>query len=188
MACTNIDWSTFTFIAGTGQTLVDAVTLTSTNSAASGVVFNEATRTIEYEYDSTNCIVDVIQWTVEDVDGNISNVGVWYVDTEALAAPVATNDSVTLAAGEETTLTASSNDTGYINLASYAIVSSPSKVQVTNNLDGTFTIYAPEDAEGSDSFTYNFQSPDGITSSTGTVNITIQSAGTGTSAVRTPCR
>lgn len=48
-ACTNIDWSTFTFIAGTGQTLVDAVTLTSTNSTASGVVFNEATRTIEYE-------------------------------------------------------------------------------------------------------------------------------------------
>lgn len=181
MACTTIDWSTFTFVAGTGQTLVNPTTLTSTNSAASGVVFNEATRTIEYEYDATNCIVDVIQWTVEDLDGNISNTGIWYVDTEAFAAPVATNDSLTIAAGEESTLNAASNDTGNINLGSYEIVTAPTKATVTNNLDGTFTVFAPEDAEGADSFTYKFYSPDGIVSNTATVSLTIQNAGTGTS-------
>ena len=181
MACTNIDWSTFTFIAGTGQTLVNATTLTSTNSTSSGVVFNESTRTIEYEYDATNCIVDVIQWQVQDLDGNLSNTGVWYVDTEAFAAPVATNDSLTLAAGAESTLNAASNDTGDINLASYEVISKPTKVTVANNLDGTFTVYAPENTEGSDSFVYRFYSPDGIVSSNGTVSITIQSAGTGTS-------
>lgn len=178
MACTNIDWSTFTFIAKTGQTLVSATELTATNGTA---IFNAATREIEYEYDSTNCIVDVIHYTVENEDGNISNTGIWYVDTEAFAAPVAVNDSLTLAAGAESSVNAASNDTGNINVASYEIVTAPTKVTVVNNLDGTFTVYAPEDKEGSDSFTYRFYSPDGIVSNTGTVNITVQSAGTGTS-------
>lgn len=181
MSCTNIDWSTFTFIAGTGQTLVNATTLTSTNSTASGVTFDPATRVITYEFDTANCIVDVVQFTVEDEDGNISNVGVWYIDTEDLTAPVAVNDSSTLAAGASSSVNAISNDTGNINPSSYEVVTAPTKVTLTNNLDGTFTIAAPADEEGSDSFTYKFQSPDGLSSNTATVNITIQNAGTGTS-------
>lgn len=179
MACDNIDWSTFTFVATGNQTLVSAVSLTGVMGAA---VFNPATREIEYTVGSGSCDVEVIQFTVEDTDGNISNVGRWYIDFEDITAPVAVNDSLTLSAGEESSVNAASNDTGDINLGSYEIVTVPTKVTVTNNLDGTFTVYAPEDQEGSDSFTYKFQNPDGISSNTGTVNITIQNAGTGTSS------
>lgn len=186
MSCTNINWSSFTFIAGTGQTLITSTNMTSTNSTAGGVVFNEATREIEYEFDTANCIVDLIQFTVEDNDGRISNTGVWYIDTEVITAPVATADNLTLAAGEETELDAASNDTGDINLLSYEVVTAPTKVQITNNLDGTFTVFAPEDEEGSDSFTYKFYNPDGLVSNTATVSITIQSAGTGTSGTICP--
>lgn len=181
-SCTNIDWSTFTFVAATGQTLVNATTLTSTNSTSSGVTFSGATREITYEFDAANCPVDMIRFTVEDDEGNISNTGVWYISAEDYAAPVATADSVTITAGAETTLNAASNDTGSISLGSYEIVTAATKATITNNLDGTFTIFAPEATEGSDSFTYKFSSPDGISSNTATVSITIQNAGTGTTS------
>lgn len=129
-----------------------------------------------------NCIVDLIQWTVEDEDGNISNVGTWYIDTEDLTAPVATADSFNIAAGANHSFDASANDTGDISLGSYQIVTAPTQVTVTNNLDGTFSVFAPEDTEGADSFTYKFSSPDGIESNTATVSITIQNAGTGTTS------
>ena len=181
MACTNtnIDWSTFTFIAGTGQTLVNAFSLTATNGDA---IFNPATKTIEYTVDTQNCNVDAIQYQVFDNDGNPSNIATWYIDYESITAPVAVNDSLTLAAGASSTLDASANDTGDINLGTYQIVSAATKTVVTNNLDGTFTVYAPEEQEGSDSFTYKFYDPNGIESNTATVNITIQNAGTGTTS------
>lgn len=177
-ACDNIDWSTFTFVATTNQTLVSPTSLTGVQGSA---VFNEATREIEYTVGSGSCDVEVIQFTVEDDDGNISNVAQWFINYESLTAPVATGDSFNIAAGTTHTFNASTNDTGDISLGSYQIVTSPTQVAVTNNLDGTFTVNVPEDAEGADSFTYKFSSPDGIESNTATVSITIQNAGTGTS-------
>lgn len=185
MACTNtnINWDSFTFIAGTGQTLVDAFTLIATNGAA---IFNPATLQIEYTVGTQNCNVDAIQYQVFDNDGNPSNIATWYIDYEAITAPVAVADNVTLAAGESSDLDASANDTGDINLGTYQIVTAATKAVITNNLDGTFTIYAPELQEGADSFTYNFDDPNGITSNTATVSITIQNAGTGTTATICP--
>lgn len=177
-ACNNIDWSTFTFVATGNQTLVSTTSLTGVQGAA---VFNQATRTIEYTAGSGSCDVEVIQYTVEDLDGNISNLAQWYINFENLVAPVAVNDSFSIAAGSLHTFDASSNDTGDINPSSYQIVTSPTKMTVTNNLDGTFTINIPEESEGSDSFTYKCASPDGVESNTATVSVTIQNAGTGLS-------
>jgi hypothetical protein len=182
-ACTNIDWSTFTFVATSNQTLVSAISLT---GAQGDAVFDPATRTIEYTTGSASCDVEVIQFTVKDLDGNLSNLGLWYVNFDNLVAPVAVNDSFNIAAGTLHTFDASSNDTGSVSLSSYQIVTSPTKMSVTNNLDGTFTINVPEDAEGADSFTYKFSSPDGVESNTATVSITIQNAGTGASATICP--
>lgn len=183
MACTNIDWSTFTFVATSNQTLVSATSLTGVQGAA---VFNEATREIEYTVGSGSCDAEVIQFTVEDNDGNISNLGQWFINFENLVAPVAVNDSFSIAAGSTHTFNASSNDTGDIALGTYQIVTTPTKCSVTNNLDGTFTLIIPEDSEGSDSFTYKFASPDGVESNTATVSITIQNAGTGTTGTLCP--
>lgn len=179
MACTNIDWSTFTFVAGTSQTLVSPIELTGVNGTA---LFIEATRQIEYEVGTQNCDVEAIRWKVSDADGNVSNEAVWMIDYEAITAPVATADNLTIAAGAISTLDAAANDTGDINLSTYEIVTAPTKVTVTNNFDGTFQVYAPEDAEGADSFTYRFYDPNGIVSNTATVSITVQNAGTGTSS------
>lgn len=179
MACTNIDWSSFTFVAGTSQTLVSATELTATNGTA---IFNPATLQIEYEVDTQNCDVDAIRYTVADLDGNVSNEAVWMIDYEIITAPVATADNLTIDAGETDTLDVAANDTGSINLLSYEVVTAPTYVTVTNNNDGTFQIYAPEDSEGADSFTYRFYDPNGIVSNTATVSITIQNAGTGTSS------
>lgn len=183
MACTTIDWSTFTFVAGSGQTLVTPISLTGVNGDA---VFNEATHQIEYTVGALpfhrTCEVEAIRWKVSDQDGNVSNEAVWMIDYEAITAPVATADNLTIAAGAISTLDAAANDTGDINLSTYEIVTAPTKVTVTNNFDGTFQVYAPEDAEGADSFTYRFYDPNGIVSNTATVSITVQNAGTGTSS------
>ena len=185
MACTNtnIDWSSFTFIAGTGQTLVSAIELTGTNGTA---IFNEATRTIEYTVGTQNCNVDAIQFQVFDNDGNPSNIATVYFDYEAITPPVAVADNVTIAAGNSSTLDASANDTGDINLGTYEIVTSATKAVITNNSNGTFSIFAPSAQEGADSFTYKFYDPNNIVSNTATVTITIQNAGTGTTATICP--
>lgn len=172
--CTNIDWSTFTFIAGSGQTLVSATELTGLNGTAT---FNQATKTIEYELGTASCLVDPIAFQVSDVDGNVSNISTWYVDTTPITAPTLTGDSLTLAAGEIKLLNAVSNDTGNINKASYEVVTQPTKVSVANNNDGTFNIIASDTVEGSDSFTYRAATPEGVYGSPATVSLTIQNAG-----------
>jgi hypothetical protein len=179
MACDNINWSTFTFIAGTGQTLVSATELTGLNGTAT---FDAANREISYELGTVNCLVDLIQFQVEDNNGNISNIGTWYVDTADITAPTLSGDSTTVASGSNSVLNVNSNDTGNINLTSYEVVTQPSKVKLLNNLNGTFTIISPLGTEGADSFTYKAATPEGIYGAAATVNITIQNAGIGTSA------
>lgn len=181
--CTDINWDSFTFIAATGQTLVSATELTTTNGSA---IFNGATRDIEYTVGAQNCNVDLVQFTVEDVNGNISNIGTWYIDYEDVTAPVAVGDSVTVASGESATVSAFSNDTGDLDLSTYEVVTDATQALITNNGDGTFTVFAPEGTEGADSFTYRFKNPDGISSNTGTVSITIEYAGEGSSGTICP--
>lgn len=183
-ACDNIDWSTFTFVAATGQTLVSASELTGTNGTA---VFNEATRKIEYTVGAgPSCPAELIQFKVEDTEGRVSNIATWVIDYENTTAPTATGGSVTLAAGAIDTFDALAVDTGDIEISSYLISTNATKAVITNNLDGTFTVIAPEDQEGADSFDYTVDNTNGITSSAGTVNLTIQNAGTGTSATICP--
>lgn len=174
-----IDWSSFTFVAGTGQTLVSATELTATNGTA---VFNAASRQIEYTVDTQNCNVDLIQYKVKDINGKWSNIASITFDYESVAAPVGVNNSVTVAAGESATVDAKANDGGDIDFGSYEIASFPTKAQVRNNGDGTFNVYAPDSTEGSDSFTYTYKNTNGIESAPVTVNITIQNAGTGTTS------
>jgi len=181
MACTNIDWSTFTFIAapGTAQTLVSATELTGLNGTAT---FDGASRTINYELGTINCLVDLIQFQVEDQDGNISNVGTWYLDTDDIIAPTLTADSITVAAGSTTVLDINANDTGNINKSSYEITVFPSTLKLINNFDGTVTIIAPDTSEGVETFDYVASTPEGIQGARATVTVTIENAGVGTSA------
>lgn len=180
--CSNIDWSTFTFIAGSGQTLVSATELTGLNGTAT---FNQATKKINYELGTVSCLVDPIQFQVKDVNGNVSNISTWYVDTTPVTAPTLTGDSLTVAADSVNILDVSSNDTGNINKASYEVVTQPTKVVVSNN-NNNFIITVPNTVEGSDSFTYRAATPEGVYGSAATVSLTIQNAGIGTTATICP--
>lgn len=173
-----IDWSTFTFIANTGQTLVSANELTTNNGSA---IFDAGNREIDYTVGTQTENVDLVEYKFADIDGNPSNRGLWYINYETKAVPVVTNDSYTVAKESTTELTILSNDTGDLDINSVEILTFPTKGALFNNGDGTFN-YVADNTSGADSFTYQVYDTDGRASNIGTVSITIESSGTGSTA------
>jgi hypothetical protein len=168
----NYDWDSFTFIAATGQTLVAADSLTSTN----GDVVYTCDRKIEYTVDTQNCNLDLIQFTIDDKDGNTSNIGKLVIDYENFPAPTVANGAFNVGGFQNNTLNVLTSSTGNIDVSTVNIVSSPTEGNATVNADGTITYYTTSSAT-SDSFTFNAVSKDGLTSNTGTATLTIQNTG-----------
>jgi hypothetical protein len=177
-----VDWDSFTFVAATGQSLTNPRELVTTNGEAR---FLCGERKIEYEINTQNENVDLIQFILYSDDGNPSNLAAWTIDYEELVIPTAVNDSITIAAGQSGTLNILSNDTGNVQLNSIEIIGIPTGLTVINN-QGNLTISAANNAEGSYTFDYRFRSTNGLLSNTATVTVTVQNAGTGTKAVICP--
>ena len=170
----SVDLDTFTFVAGTGQTLVDSYNLTGVNGDAE---YLPGQKQIKYTIGTKTENIEVLQYQFDTMSGRKTNIGKTYVDFENFTAPSAVDDSLTMIAGSVETLDVSSNDTGDIDYSTYQIVTAPSKVSLVNNNDGTFLVNAPSSVEGSDSFTYKFNSTNSISSGNATVTLTIQNAG-----------
>jgi hypothetical protein len=166
-----IDWSSFTFIAATGQTLVDQYELTATNGTAT----LDIDRNINYEVDTQNENVDLVQFQVATTSGAVSNTGRFYYNYEPLPAPVTVADTDTIACGEPVTIDLIGNDTGDFNLNSLTITQEPSQGTYTLNPDGSINYLSY--GEGADQLKYVISSPDGIVSNESEINITIQCAG-----------
>lgn len=170
----DLDYDSFTFVAATGQTLVSATELTGVNGTAE---YNCGERELKYTIGTKTENVELIQMQYETEAGQKTNLAKFYIDFENYTGPTASNDTLTLAAGETKTINLAANDSGDIDKSSYQILTFPSEAKLINNNDGTVDVIASATAEGSDSFTYKFTSTNGIESGNGTVNLTFQRAG-----------
>jgi hypothetical protein len=177
-----VDWDSFSFIAATGQTLVTARSLTTTNGSA---LFICGERKIEYTVGTQVENVDLIQFNISADNGNPSNIAAWTIDYELLSPPVAANDSITIAAGQSGTLNILANDTGDVQLNSIELIDVPTGISIINN-NGVLQISANSSLEGNYTFDYRFKDTNGLQSNTATVTVTVQNAGTGTKAAICP--
>ena len=165
----DVDWSTFDFVAGNGQTRVSATELTGINGTARFVAGDK----IEYTVSGKNENVDVVQFTLDDENGNKLNTGKIYYDFEAYTVPtLASSGSTTVGAGNSTTITLS-DSSGLSKLGSGVVTSEPTKGSYSLGTGGSL-IYTPNaNAEGADSITLYYTTVDGINSNPITINFTV---------------
>lgn len=166
-----IDWTTFDFVAATGQTKVSPTQLTGLNGAA--VLDNKQ---IKYTTGTKTTPVDIVQFNMDDVDGNALNTTKVYFDAEPTTAPSVTNDSLVVALNTSNSVDLLANDTGIMDTTSVQVVTAPTKGSYTIN-QGVLTYTANANLIGSDSLTYTVKNTNGVVSSVATCNITIISAG-----------
>lgn len=166
-----IDWTSFDFVAGIGQTKVGPTQLTTNNGNA--ILDN---RQIKYTTGTKTVPVDVVQFNLDDVDGNPLNRSKFYFDAEPTTAPTVNTDTLRVVLGETNTVDLLANDTGIIDVSSVRVVTAPTKGSYTI-VNGVLTYTANAGAIGSDTLTYTVNNTNGITSAIATCNITIISAG-----------
>lgn len=169
-----LDWSTFTFVPGSGQTLVTATSLTTANAS----VILGVDRRLKYTVASvpTDTRADTVKWRISTESGLKSKEGRVYFDYSVATAPVAVADAICVVCGGTTTIQPLANDTGVINPTSFTVTAIPTKGNYTfNNPDLTFT--ANTQTSGTDTLTYKVANPDGNFSNTTNVTYTIYCAG-----------
>lgn len=167
------DWDTFTFKAGTGQTLVSPTSLTTQN----GTVELTTGRQLKYTVTGTVIPADPIMMTIEDLNGVLSNTGTVTVDFETDVAPTVANQAVDVATGSSVTVDLLSAATGSPVGSTIIVTTYPTLGTYSIATDGNM-IYTPSvSAEGTDTLGFIVANADGTYSAEGTITITIIHAG-----------
>lgn len=175
-----LDWSSFTFIASTGQTLLTATTMTGLNGAIELTLDHKVKFTVGAVI---NCNVELIRFEISDGLGNKSNQGRILLDFEPATAPTAVADAECIVCGEGINIDILANDTGDINPGSVQVVTAPTKGSFAiDPSDGSINYVANSNQEGADTIDYKVANPDGRYSNDATVTITIICAGEDNSA------
>ena len=171
-----IDWTTFTFLAGPNQTLAKPDLLTGVNGGALKV---PGCKTVTYTVGAGPSYenAELLQYQVDTKDGQTTNIGRVYIDFVPSTTPTTVDDTVTTKADLPTSIDVLSNDTGLLNKASVVITTNPTQVGATAvpNADGTVTFYSP--GAGADTFQYKVRNTDDILSAAATVTVTVNNSG-----------
>ncbi|MFC1810159.1 tandem-95 repeat protein [Patescibacteria group bacterium] len=143
-----------------------------------GVSVNPTTGVVTYTPDLNYNGSDSFTYTVNDNDGNISNVAtVTITINDVNDPPVANNDSDSTDEDTPVIVDVPANDTdvdGTVDLTTVAIVDDPAHGSVSVNPTTGAVTYTPDlNYNGSDIFTYTIDDDDSATSNTATVTITI---------------
>ena len=161
-----MDFSTFTFVAATGQTLVSATELTGVNGSAE----LNLNREIEYTLGTKTENVELIQFKVADEDGNYSNVAKFTIDAEVLTAPTIVAKTIDVQIGTiknfNNYLTGSS---GVLDLQSIVVTSNPTYGVATPQSDGSINYYT--EVAGADEFDISIRDTNGNESADITITI-----------------
>lgn len=150
-----------------------ALTISAVGSAAHGSVTNNSGTSLTYTSVTGYTGPDSFTYTVNDGHG-ITATGTVNVTVNAVVAPVANTDSLTTVTNVAKTINAKANDTDPQGFTlTITAVSSPSHGS-TSLAGGASITYTPTTSyTGSDSFTYTLSN--GVLTSTGTVNVTVNS-------------
>ena len=120
---------------------------------------------------------DAFTYAANDGTVNSSTVTVTITVNQVNDAPISSNDAVTTLEDMPVTIAVLANDTDIDNapLASSVVITSPpaNGTVIVNPTTGQVTYTPNPDFNGSDSFSYTVNDPDGGTSNVATVNITI---------------
>lgn len=170
-----IDWSTFTFIAGAGQTLINSTTLITPFAT---VILN-LNHELVYEWTTNGNGTDLIQWQVCNTCNPIqcTNTVYNFFVLDCIQPPVAVNDTICVACNETILIDVLANDTGTINPNSIQITQSPT-LGVASVVGGQIQYTANTFSQGTDILKYKVSGFDPNTQSNeATVTIDIVCAG-----------
>ncbi|PRC46149.1 adhesin, partial [Mycobacterium sp. ITM-2017-0098] len=166
---------------------IDATTVVIVSQPTAGTVMVNPSGTVTYASNGTEVTTDSFTYTVKDAAGATSNVAtVTITVTPVNDAPVAVNDTATVAEGGTTTIALITNDTdgdGTIDATTVVIVRQPTAGTLTVNQNGTVTYVNNGSEATTDSFTYTVKDAAGSTSNAATVTITITPVNDGPTAV-----
>lgn len=169
-----IDWSTFTFIANAGQTLVNPTTLT----GLFGTATLDINHNLVYNWVTNSTNTEIIRWRVCNtcVPQECSNTGYNFYVLNGQPAPVAVNDSVCAICQEQVIFYPLLNDTGIYNPATLEITTAP--LHGTDVVDNGTIIYTPILYTGNDTIQYTISGYDsGTTSNTATITVQVKCPG-----------
>ena len=165
-------------LAGNDSDADDGLDLTSiqiVSGPSNGTVTVNADGTVDYTHDGSETTVDSFTYTIRDASGQVSNTATVTLGvTSVNDAPVATDDSGTVAEGGSVTLDLVGNDADAddgLDLTSIQIVSGPSSGTVTVNADGTVDYTHDGSETTGDGFTYTIRDASGQVSNTATVTL-----------------
>ena len=168
-----IDWTSFTFVAQPGQTLVNATQLT----IPAGSVSLNMDHEIVYNYTTSTTNTQTVAWKVKNECGVWSNTAYFIFIHQCIPAPVAVNDTACTSCDEQITIDVLANDTGTINSGTLVITVGPTHGTATV-LNGKI-VFTPELGwSGTQTIQYQVSGFDPNTASnSATVTITIVCAG-----------
>jgi VCBS repeat-containing protein len=166
---------------------VDVTTVVITRQPTSGTATVNANGSITYANNGSEARTDSFGYKVKDNTGTLSNEAtVTMTITAVNDAPVAANDTATVAEGGSTTIAVTTNDTdgdGTVDVTTVVITRQPTSGTATVNANGSVT-YASNGSEvTADGFAYKVKDNSGALSNEATVTITITPVNDGPTAV-----
>lgn len=167
------DWSSFNFVAVTGQVLVNSINLT----VANGTVILNSNREIEFIINSPILSgSEIVNWIIYDVDGNMSNTATELFVFDIPIAPNVLDDNLCTLVNTNINLNSFFNAKSNGVLSTVVITVSPLHGTIINQSSTWY--YQPfNNYLGTDTFKYKIANSDGIYSLEAANTVTIISSG-----------
>ncbi len=160
-----------------GTAAINRGSIVITTQPANGTVTVGTDGNVNYVHNNSSTTSDSFAYTIKDVNGLVSAAATVSVTITANnQAPVAVNDTATVAEGGTATISILANDTaptGGFDLASIVFTDLPIRGTIVKNADGTVTYTHSGNESTSDTFRYTVKGTNGVVSNEATVSITI---------------
>ena len=156
---------------------LDPSTVSIVAGPSNGTLVVNADGSVDYTPNANYNGPDSFTYTVQDDEGNTSNVATVNLTIDnTQEPPVAVDDSATTAEDTAVTINVLANDSdpdGALVPGTVTIAGQPSNGTVVVNADGTVTYTPDANYNGADSFSYTVTDDEGNVSNVATVNLTI---------------
>ncbi|MFN5273993.1 MAG: beta strand repeat-containing protein [Planctomycetota bacterium] len=160
-----------------GTAAINRGSIVITTQPTNGTVTVATDGNVNYVHNNSSTTSDSFAYTIKDINGLVSAAATVSVTITAnTQAPVAVNDTATVAEGGTATISILANDTaptGGFDLASIVFTDLPIRGTIVKNADGTVSYTHSGNESTSDTFRYTVKGTNGVVSNEATVSITI---------------